>query len=121
MINGSWVNQNGSVMELDDNNGVITGSYISRKGRSAAGKRYPIQGKRNGDVLTFFVDWQDADDNLESITSFSGRIEKDGKSAVRIHTVWILARRWEDEHRTRETGAWNAFLTNSDVFDRLET
>ena len=35
-----------------------------------------------------------------------------------VHTVWVLVRQWEDEARTRPTGTWNAFLTNSDVFRR---
>lgn len=118
-ITGDWVNQNGSIMELLESDGVITGHYVSRKGRSASGKRFPIQGVLNGEVLAFHVNWLDADANLESITSFSGRLERDSEGIKAIHTVWILVRRWENEEASKETGAWNAFLTNSDVFRRL--
>ncbi|MCG8435844.1 MAG: avidin/streptavidin family protein [Gammaproteobacteria bacterium] len=119
-IDGRWINQNGSILELVENEGVITGVYCSRKGRAVSGKQYPIHGVLNGDVLSFHVDWKDSEDNLESITSFSGRLQRDGVGIKAIHTVWVLVRRWENEERTKETGVWNAFLTNSDVFERLE-
>lgn len=50
-IEGTWTNQNGSTVELVDENGVITGYYCSRKGRSASGKRYALSGIPNGAVL----------------------------------------------------------------------
>ena len=74
----------------------------------------------NGEVLAFQVDWQDADANLGSITSFSGRVGRDAEGRDIIHTVWVLVRQWENEERTRPTGTWNAFLTNSDVFHRSD-
>ncbi len=117
-ISGRWVNQNGSVVEFDEHEGVLTGHYVSRKGRSASGKRYPLSGVINGEVLSFAVSWQDDEANLESITSFTGRLERRNGSIYAIHTMWILARRWENEERSKETGAWNAFLTNADVFLR---
>lgn len=119
-INGLWINQNGSTLDLIENGGVITGTYCSRKGRAVSGKQYPISGVLNGDVLSFCVNWKDSEDNLESITSFSGRLERDSVGIKAIHTVWVLVRRWENEERTKETGMWNSFLTNSDVFERLE-
>ncbi|MEQ8692046.1 MAG: avidin/streptavidin family protein [Pseudomonadales bacterium] len=119
-ISGSWVNQNGSILEIKQDNGTLSGHYISRKGRSASGKRYPLGGAINGDVLSFYVDWQDDDANLESITSFSGRVERNADGIAAIHTMWVLVRRWEDQAQTRETGMWNAFLTNADVFTRLD-
>ncbi|MBL6691362.1 MAG: hypothetical protein ISP91_13310 [Pseudomonadales bacterium] len=119
-ITGSWINQNGSTVNLTEKDGVLIGEYCSRKGRAVSGKTYPLAGIVNGDVLSFSVNWQDAEDNLESITSFSGRLERRGGEIKAIHTVWVLVRRWENEARTRETGAWNSFLTNSDVFTRVE-
>ena len=117
-IDGTWVNQNGSTVELEaDELGKLSGYYCSRKGRSAAGKRYPLVGQVNDEVIAFQVNWQDDEDNLQSITSFSGRLGRDGEGEF-VHTVWVLVRQWEDEERTRPTGAWNAFLTNSDVFRR---
>lgn len=117
-ISGRWVNQNGSIVSFEESDGTLTGQYVSRKGRSAAGKHYPLTGVINGEVLSFAVSWQDEDANLESITSFTGRLERRGGEVYAIHTMWILARRWENEERSKETGAWNAFLTNADVFHR---
>ncbi|MFN3237814.1 MAG: avidin/streptavidin family protein [Pseudomonadales bacterium] len=117
-ISGRWVNQNGSIVEFEEQQGVLSGVYISRKGRSAAGKQYPLTGVINGEVLAFAVNWQDDDANLESITSFTGRLERRNGEVYAVHTMWVLARRWENEERTRETGSWNAFLTNADVFHR---
>ncbi len=119
-LSGEWINQNGSTLQLHEQDGVISGSYCSRKGRAASGKEYPIVGMANGDVLAFSVDWRDAEANLESITSFSGRIERNADGIQAIHTIWVLVRRWENREQTQETGVWNAFLTNSDVFQRVE-
>ena len=119
-IAGTWINQNGSTVELEeDADGRLSGTYRSSKGRSVQGKGYALQGLRNGDVLTFSVDWNDGDVNLGSITSFSGRVGGDGAGEPVIHTVWVLVRQWENEERTKPTGVWNAFLTNSDVFRRV--
>ncbi len=120
-IDGTWINQNGSTVELSvDASGCLSGWYCSRKGRSASGKRYPLHGQVNDEVLVFYVDWQDADDNLGSVTSFSGRVGRDQEGFEVIHTVWVLVRQWENEERSRPTGTWNAFLTNSDVFRRVD-
>jgi hypothetical protein len=120
-IDGTWINQNRSTVEIHtDAAGCISGHYRSRKGRSAAGKAYPIVGQVSGDVLAFQVCWRDGDDDLQSITSFSGRLGRDASGAEVIHTVWVLVRQWENEERTRPTGLWNAFLTNSDVFHRQD-
>jgi hypothetical protein len=115
-ISGVWINQNGSTVELFIEDGVITGWYCSQKGRSAKNKRYPLVGQQNDEIVAFQVDWQDDESNLNAITSFSGRIVGGGKE---IHTVWVLARQFEDEALQKPTGAWNAFLTNSDVFTRF--
>lgn len=118
-IDGTWINQNGSTVEFEsDSAGQMTGYYCTRKSRVASGKRYRISGQLNGDVLAFLVNWRDEQDNLEAITSFSGRIGCDPDGREVIHTLWVLARRWENEERTRSTGMWNAFITNSDVFHR---
>ncbi len=121
LITGHWINQNGSTLDIVETDGVLTGEYCSRKGRAASGKRYPITGVINGDVLSFAVNWCDEDSNLESITSFSGRLERSGADVKALHTVWVLVRRWENEQQSRETGVWNSFLTNSDVFEPVSS
>jgi hypothetical protein len=118
-IDGAWTNQNGSTVEFREAaDGTLTGSYRSSKGRAAIGKHYPLSGVRNDEVVAFTVNWLDEDANLGSITSFSGRLVPDSNGEPTLHTVWILVRQWQDEAKTNPTGAWNAFLTNADVFHR---
>jgi len=121
-ISGEWINQNRSLVRFDcAPDGTLSGSYVSRKGRAAAGKEYPLWGRRNGEVLNFLVDWRDDDHNLGAMTSFSGRLGRDADGRELIHTLWVLVRQWEDPEQSRATGTWNAFLTNSDVFQRRES
>ncbi len=118
-INGTWVNQNGSTVEFEVSaDGEISGAYSSRKGRAASGLKYPITGRQNSELVAFHVDWHDADTNLHAITSFTGRCTTDSEGLDTIHTVWVLARQFEDEACSKPTGVWNSFLTNSDVFSR---
>lgn len=119
-IDGEWINQNGSTLEIvTGENGLISGWYCSAKGRAASGRRYPISGVKSDELLAFHVNWRsdgiEAHD-IHAITSFTGRCVTSPEPA--IHTMWILARQYEDSEQTKPTGAWNAFLTNADVFTR---
>ena len=121
-INGSWVNQNGSSVEIAvDDQGRISGQYRSRKGRAVAGLSYPISGIQNGELVAFYVNWLDTETNLHAITSFAGRCAVNSEGRDVIHTLWVLARQFEDDARVKPTQAWNTFLTNADVFLRAST
>lgn len=116
-MSGRWVNQNGSVLMVEvAEGGAVTGWFESRKGRAARGQRYTVVGRANGELLSFLVDFRTDDHNLGSITSFSGRHARDANGNAELHTVWVLARGFEDPERTRPTQPWNSFLVNSDVF-----
>jgi len=120
-IDGTWINQNGSTVTFEAaDDGTISGTYVSRKGRAASGRRYPLRGLINGEVLNFLVDWQGDGHNLGAITSFSGRLAREPDGQDVIHTLWILVRQWEDSEQQKPTGPWNAFLTNADVFHRQD-
>lgn len=113
---GEWENQNGSILAIDEvRDGTFTGSFESAKGRAARGRRYPVQGAVNGELVAFAVNFVDEEDNLHSISNFSGRLQ-----GHVLHTVWVLARAFEDAERTKPTQPWNTFLTNSDRFVRRE-
>ena len=119
-IDGTWINQNGSTVSfVTTADGALSGTYESQKGRAARGKRYPLRGKVNGEIVAFQVDWRTDSENLHSITSFTGRLGHDPDGAPALHTLWVLARQFEDEARTKPTQPWNAFLTNADVFHRV--
>ncbi len=114
MPSGEWENQNGSVLTIGAvNNGTFEGSFVSAKGRAARNRHYPVRGTVNGDLVAFAVDFVDDDGNLHSISNFTGRLH-DGV----LHTVWVLARAFEDAEQTKPTQPWNTFLVNADRFVR---
>ena len=113
-LGGAWENQNGSILRIDTaGDGTFTGSFESTRGRAAPGKRYPVQGIVNGELVAFAVNFADGNANLHSIGNFSGRLQGDV-----LHTVWVLARAFEDAERSKPTRPWNTFLVNADRFVR---
>jgi hypothetical protein len=117
---GRWVNQNGSILSVDEQvEGRIAGRFISKKGRAAKDVSYPVYGVVNGELASFAVSFESDDANLSSITSFSGRYARDA-GVERLHTVWVLARQFEDSARTTPTHVWNTFITNGDVFEKRD-
>jgi hypothetical protein len=120
-LRGRWVNQNGSVLWIEAQaDGRFSGRFTSRKGRAAKDKAYAVQGSVNGELASFAVDFRGVDHNLAAITSFAGRYAREGDGVERLHTVWVLARQYEDDGRTKPTQVWNSFITNSDVFEKRE-
>ncbi len=116
---GHWINQNGSTLSIvDQSGGSICGRFVSKKGRAAQGVEYPVIGCVNGELATFLVNFVSSAANLHSITSFSGRHTRGADGRERLHTVWILARQFEDDACTKPTQVWNSFVTNSDVFEK---
>lgn len=111
-LTGEWENQNGSVLTIGPvGNGTFEGSFVSTKGRAARNRRYPVRGTVNGELLAFAVDFANDAENLHSISNFTGRLH-DGV----LHTVWVLAREFEDAERTKPTQPWNTFVFNADRF-----
>jgi hypothetical protein len=120
-LRGRWVNQNGSILWIDEqSNGRFSGRFTSRKGRAAKDKAYLVEGCVNGELASFAVNFRGTDHDLSAITSFAGRHAREGDGVERLHTVWILARQYEDDARTKPTQVWNSFITNSDVFEKRE-
>ena len=113
---GEWVNQNGSRLRIEsvDAEGQMRGTFRSAKGRAAQGRPYPVLGVANGEVVSFSVNFTDDAANLHSITTFSGRLD-----GTTLHTLWVLARQFEDAEQTKPTQPWNAFLVNADRFTKV--
>jgi len=111
---GTWENQNGSVLTIGPvDNGTFTGTFVSAKGRAARDRRYPLHGTVDGELVAFAVHFDDGEENLHSICNFTGRLE----GGV-LHTVWVLAREFEDAERTKPTQPWNTFMVNADRFEK---
>ena len=114
-LSGDWENQNGSVLRIDEvRDGAFTGTFVSTKGRAARDRRYAVRGVVNGELVAFAVNFVDEDANLQSVSNFTGRLQGDV-----LHTVWVLARAFEDAARTKPTQPWNTFLVNADRFVKI--
>lgn len=112
---GSWVNQNGSILTIEfEKHDIFSGDFVSSKGRAARGMTYPVIGVKNHDLVSFSVDFRTSGQDLRAISTFAGRVVPGAEPT--IHTVWILAREFEDSEQTKPTHVWNTFITNSDVF-----
>ena len=114
-ITGTWINQNGSTLTIEsEDSGILSGTFASTKGRAAKERSYPLNGVRNRNLVSFAISFEEPDQNLHAITTFAGRLVPG--ELPQIHTMWILAREYEDADPTKPTQVWNTFLTNSDVF-----
>ena len=115
---GEWMNQNGSRLRIEgvDASGELRGTFQSAKGRAAQDRSYPVLGVANGEVVSFAVNFTDDAANLHSISTFSGRLE----GAATLHTLWVLARQYEDAERSKPTQPWNAFVVNADRFTKVD-
>ena len=122
-LSGQWENQNGSILSIDEvSEGTFTGTFVSAKGRAARDRRYAVRGTVNGQLVAFAVNFAEGgpsgseqeDANLQSISNFTGRLQGDV-----LHTIWVLARAFEDAERTKPTQPWNTFLVNADRFVRI--
>ena len=123
-LSGQWENQNGSILSIDEvSEGTFTGTFVSAKGRAARDRRYAVRGTVNGQLVAFAVNFaneggpsatEQEDANLQSISNFTGRLQGDV-----LHTIWVLARAFEDAEHTKPTQPWNTFLVNADRFVRI--
>lgn len=109
---GLWRNAEGSCVFLRSNAIGIEGWYATRVGADEAlGKRHPLVGFAEGDLVGFVVAWRGA----QSITSWTGRIVAAADGARTLHTLWHLARAEKGAPPT-PTALWETYLTNASIF-----
>jgi hypothetical protein len=114
MFAGTWVNERGSAMILEQQGDRISGCYVTRIGHEDVAERnHPVVGVANDTTIGFVVAWPAAG----SVTSWAGRIDTDADGNATLHTMWHLVRSVSGEP-PRELGIWESFLTNSSVFTR---
>jgi hypothetical protein len=74
MFAGTWINDRGSAMLLEQNGEAISGRYLTKIGHEAVvGSEHRIVGLANGTTIGFVVAWPAAG----SLTSWTGRLEID--------------------------------------------
>jgi hypothetical protein len=115
-FSGTWVNERGSVMILEQQDEAISGRYLTQIGNDkVARKEHALVGLANGTTIGFVVSWPAA----LSLTSWAGRLEIDPQGVQRIHTVWHLVRAASNADPSQTVEVWESFLTNSSVFTRM--
>lgn len=115
MFEGTWVNERGSLMILEQHGATISGRYVTQIGNDkVARKDHAIVGLANGTTIGFVVSWPAA----LSLTSWAGRLDIDPEGIQRIHTVWHLVRPASHADPLQTVDVWESFLTNSSVFRR---
>jgi len=119
--NGTWRNQYGSIVVIeDDSGGVIRGRFrTALEDSSFFGQDVPIRGAACGDVIGFTAA---ADGRAgPAAVSYTGLL-RDGKIETLWHTVagrTLTATREGAPAEIREVGAWRAFGTSLDTFERV--
>ncbi|MFT0174319.1 avidin/streptavidin family protein [Paraburkholderia mimosarum] len=105
---GKWENELGSVMTIDQFDGVnFSGTYqsaVSSDGQYATG---PISGTVAEDAIAFTVDWDIA---YASVTSWSGLLLHNGDQAC-MYTLWNLSSTPE-----KEDDFWQSIQAGADLF-----
>ncbi len=118
---GTWRNQYGSVVEItDDSDGLIKGRFrTALKDSSFHGQAVPIYGAAHGDVIGFTAAAEGAVG--PAAVSYTG-IFRDGRLETMWHTVAgaaLTAEREGAPARRQQIGAWRAFGTSLDAFERI--
>lgn len=109
MIQGTWRNERGSILELGapDAAGHFSGTFRSAVGNTDPARALVLRGVANGDVVGFSVSFGAAG----SVASWTGQVD-----GARLATLWHLARNVVDEKEA--TDLWGSVVTGSDVFFR---
>jgi Avidin family len=119
---GIWRNQYGSVVEItDDSNGQIRSTFRTVLDDSSFhGKTVPIYGAAHGDVIGFTAA---AEGSVgPAAVSYTGLL-RDGKLETLWHTVADSTLTAEHEGapaKRKRIGAWRAFGTSLDTFERTD-
>ncbi len=88
----TWVNQSGSMMTISVNSkGAVSGQYINRAaGTKCQGTPYKISGWALNNFISFSVRWDNAHENCNSVTGWTGYATADSSGKISIKTKWNL-------------------------------
>jgi hypothetical protein len=119
---GTWRNQYGSTVIIEDDAGsVIVGTFrTALEDSSFFGQELPIHGAAHGDVIGFTA--AGSGKAGPAAVSYTG-ILRDGKLEMLWHTVAgqaLTAPAEGARARIVKVGAWRAFGTSMDIFERVD-
>ena len=118
---GKWRNQYGSTVVIeDDANGVVRGVFKTALADSSFfGVEVTVHGAACGDIIGFTS--AASGKAGPAAVSYTG-ILRDGRLQMLWHTVaghTLTAAKEGEPARIREVGAWRAFGTSLDTFERI--
>lgn len=112
-FSGTWENQRGSKMELDQSgDGKLAGTYTTRVGSGGTSLSKPIVGQAHGDQLVFYVDWWPY-----SMTTWAGQLLTNSDGAESLETVWTNTKEVSDANEPDQ--GWAGLRTGGDTFRRI--
>jgi len=114
---GLWHNEYNSEMDLSvDASGVVTGTYITHVPIVSPPMR--LYGCVYGDLITFFVKWEDASQGIdwESITSWVGQLAPDLSGTEILQSLWHITQEIPDADEP--LFIYKQILTGADMFTR---
>lgn len=115
-LNGTWYNELGSVMKLQTNGNLISGTYQTAVGDARG--IYRLTGLTDSDdsanqAVGFVVVWQNEYNNSHSVTSWSGQFLVINNTPT-ILTTWLLTK------ETNPGDTWRSTLVGQDTFTPVQ-
>jgi hypothetical protein len=111
-LNGTWYNELGSIMTLQTNGNIISGTYQTAVGDASG--IYSLIGQIIVDessslALGWVVVWQNQYGNSDSVTTWSGQLQSVNGTPT-IVTTWLLT------SETDPNDDWHSTIVGKDVF-----
>ncbi|WP_298915125.1 avidin/streptavidin family protein [uncultured Algimonas sp.] len=112
-LNGLWVNEAGSAVELNvSEGGTVSGHYRTELGKPDADAPFTLIGWVQGDVIAFTVSFT----GYDSITSWSGQLSEDEDGDF-IRTLWHHTRDIVEEDEADHL--WRSITAGAATFRRV--
>ena len=106
-FSGTWTNELGSEVTLQQNGQVLSGSYKSKVSAGHTETTGDLQGYVDGDLISFVVHWRD----FQAITSWVGQLDPKA-STQQINTLWQMTK------QVATGDEWASINAGADYFTR---
>lgn len=103
------MNERGSSVTFSNTNGLLSGYYNTQLGNPDPATRFPLTGFKEGDQLTFTVNFK----GYGSLTSWTGQMSED-TDGVYIRTLWHLTRDVADKEEADDL--WSSIIAGPATF-----
>lgn len=112
VFDGTWINDRGSVVVLDQTGERLSGHYQTALGQPNKSATFPLTGWVQGDVISFTVNFK----GYGSITAWNGQMSEDDNGDY-IRTLWHLSRNVED--KDEDDDMWSSVIAGASEFRRV--